>query len=100
MQLIRSPERKHPDWDVPEFVPAAGLAAAARAFAKIIEVRNERPNHPIRKRPRGTLAAAASAAGIKRKRSTEMAAPGTCTVLRRGRLAAVSRPALFEGRSR
>ena len=37
VQLIRSPEHKHTDWDVPELVPAAGLEAAARAFAKIVD---------------------------------------------------------------
>ena len=37
VQLIRSPEHKHTDWDVPEPVPAAGLGAAARAFAKIVD---------------------------------------------------------------
>ncbi len=37
VQLIRSPEHKHTDWDVPELVPAAGLEAVARAFAKIVD---------------------------------------------------------------
>ena len=40
MQLIRSPEHKHTDWDVPELVPAAGMEAVARAFAKIIDGAN------------------------------------------------------------
>ena len=41
VQLIRSPEHKHTDGDVPELVPAAGLEAAARAFAKILDKANE-----------------------------------------------------------
>ena len=41
VQLIRSPEHKHTDGDVPELVPAAGLEAAARAFAKILDQANE-----------------------------------------------------------
>ena len=41
VQLIRSPEHKHTDGDIPELVPAAGLEAVARAFAKIIDEVNE-----------------------------------------------------------
>ena len=37
VQLIRSPEHKHTDGDIPGLVPAAGLEAVARAFAKIID---------------------------------------------------------------
>ena len=37
VQLIRSPEHKHTDGDIPSLVPAAGLEAVARAFAKIID---------------------------------------------------------------
>lgn len=37
VQLIRSPEHKHTDGDVPALVPAAGLEAVARAFAKIVD---------------------------------------------------------------
>ena len=40
VQLIRSPEHKHTDGDVPSLVPAAGLEAVARAFAKIIDQAN------------------------------------------------------------
>ncbi len=40
VQLIRSPEHKHTDWDIPELVPAAGIEAVARAFAKIIDQAN------------------------------------------------------------
>lgn len=40
VQLIRSPEHKHTDWDVPKLVPAAGMEAVARAFAKIIDGAN------------------------------------------------------------
>ena len=41
MQLIRSPEHKHTDQDIPEFVPAVGLEAVGRAFAKIIDEVNK-----------------------------------------------------------
>ena len=41
VQLIRSPEHKHTDGDVPALVPAAGLEAVARAFAKILDGANE-----------------------------------------------------------
>ena len=37
VQLIRSPEHKHTDGDVPALVPAAGIEAVARAFAKIVD---------------------------------------------------------------
>ena len=37
VQLIRSPEHKHTDGDVPALVPAAGVEAVARAFAKIVD---------------------------------------------------------------
>ncbi len=37
IQLIRSPEIKHTDKDIPEWVPEAGLEAVARAYAKIID---------------------------------------------------------------
>jgi hypothetical protein len=40
VQLIRSPEHKHTDGDIPGLVPAAGLEAVARAFAKIIDGAN------------------------------------------------------------
>ncbi len=41
MQLIRSPEHKHTDHDIPEFVPAVGLEAVGRAFAKIVDEVNK-----------------------------------------------------------
>jgi hypothetical protein len=41
VQLIRSPEHKHTDGDIPELVPPAGLEAVARAYAKIIDEANE-----------------------------------------------------------
>ena len=41
IQLIRSPEHKHTDGDVPALVPAAGLEAVGRAFAKIIDEVNK-----------------------------------------------------------
>jgi hypothetical protein len=34
---IRSPENKHTDADIPEYVPAVGLEAVGRAYAKIID---------------------------------------------------------------
>jgi len=37
LQIIRSPEAKHTDADIPEYVPAAGLEAVARAYAKIVD---------------------------------------------------------------
>jgi hypothetical protein len=37
VQLIHSPEIKHTDHDVPAVVPAVGLQAVARAYAKIID---------------------------------------------------------------
>ena len=41
MQLIRSPEHKHTDHDIPEFVPAVGLEAVGRAFAKVVDEVNK-----------------------------------------------------------
>jgi peptidase M28-like protein len=41
IQVIDSPEIKHTDWDIPERVPDAGMAAVARAYAKIIDEVNK-----------------------------------------------------------
>jgi hypothetical protein len=41
LQLIRSPEAKHTDADIPEYVPAVGLEAVGRAYAKIIDEVNK-----------------------------------------------------------
>ena len=41
LQIIRSPENKHTDADVPELVPAVGLEAVGRAFAKIVDEVNK-----------------------------------------------------------
>jgi hypothetical protein len=41
VQLIHSPEIKHTDQDIPEIVPAVGLEAVGRAFAKIIDEANK-----------------------------------------------------------
>lgn len=41
IQIIRSPEIKHTDQDVPEWVPEAGLEAVARAYAKVIDETNK-----------------------------------------------------------
>jgi hypothetical protein len=40
LQIIRSPENKHTDADIPEAVPAVGLEAVGRAFAKIVDGAN------------------------------------------------------------
>ena len=36
VQLIRSPEHKHTDGDIPELVPAVGMEAVARVFEKVV----------------------------------------------------------------
>jgi hypothetical protein len=41
IQLIRSPENKHTDKDIAEFVPAVGLQAVGRAFTKIVDEVNK-----------------------------------------------------------
>ena len=41
IQLIRSPEHKHTDMDIPALVPSVGIEAVARAFAKIVDGVNE-----------------------------------------------------------
>ena len=41
IQIIRSPEIKHTDQDIPAWVPDAGLEAVARAYAKIIDEVNQ-----------------------------------------------------------
>jgi hypothetical protein len=41
LQLIRSPENKHTDADIPEHVPAVGLESVGRAYAKIIDEVNK-----------------------------------------------------------
>ena len=41
IQVIRSPEHKHTDHDIPEFVPAVGLEAVARAFSKVVDEANK-----------------------------------------------------------
>jgi peptidase M28-like protein len=54
LQLIRSPESKHTDADVPEYVPAVGLEAVGRAYAKIIDEANKldlralKPETPVK----------------------------------------------------
>jgi hypothetical protein len=40
IQIIRSPESKHTDADIPEYVPSVGLEAIGRAYAKIIDAVN------------------------------------------------------------
>src|SRR5262249_9824673 len=41
IQLIHSPEIKHTDHDIPEIVPAVGLEAVGRAYAKIVDEANK-----------------------------------------------------------
>ena len=41
IQIIRSPEIKHTDQDVPAWVPEAGLEGVARAYAKVVDEANE-----------------------------------------------------------
>jgi hypothetical protein len=41
LQLIRSPENKHTDADIPEYVPAVGLESVGRAYAKIVDEVNK-----------------------------------------------------------
>jgi hypothetical protein len=41
LEIIRSPEFKHTDVDVPGIVPAVGLTRIARAYAKIIDQANK-----------------------------------------------------------
>jgi hypothetical protein len=41
LQLIRSPESKHTDADMPEYVPAVGLEAVGRAYTKIVDEANK-----------------------------------------------------------
>jgi hypothetical protein len=41
IQLIHSPEAKHTDADIRAYVPAAGLEAVGRAYARIIDGANE-----------------------------------------------------------
>lgn len=41
VQIIRSPEIKHTDQDIPAWVPEAGLEVVARAYARIIDDVNE-----------------------------------------------------------
>jgi len=40
IQIIHSPETKHTDHDIPELVPAVGIEAVARAFARVIDDAN------------------------------------------------------------
>jgi hypothetical protein len=41
LEIIRSPEFKHTDVDIPEIVPSNGLTRIARAYAKIIDQANK-----------------------------------------------------------
>ena len=57
IQVIDSPEIKHTDADKPELVPDAGLAAVARAYAKIVDEVNRFDRRELQ--PRSALSAAA-----------------------------------------
>ena len=59
IQVIRSPVTKHTDDDKPEWVPAAGLEAVARAYARIIDQVNALDRKDLERVPRsGTQAGA------------------------------------------
>lgn len=51
IQIIRSPENKHTDKDIPEFVPAVGLEAVGRAWAKVIDDVNKLDLKDLRATP-------------------------------------------------
>ena len=52
IQIIRSPVTKHTDDDKPEWVPAAGLEAVARAYARIIDDVNKLDRRDLTPAPR------------------------------------------------
>jgi hypothetical protein len=57
IQIIRSPVTKHTDDDKPEWVPAAGLEAVARSYARVIDEVNKLDRKDIAAAPRsGTQA--------------------------------------------
>jgi len=41
VQIIHSPESKHTDVDIPEYVPSSGLESVGRAYAKVIDEVNK-----------------------------------------------------------
>ena len=51
IQIIRSPENKHTDKDIPEFVPAVGLEAVGRAWAKAMDEVNKLELSQLRATP-------------------------------------------------
>ena len=51
LQIIRSPENKHTDRDIPELVPAVGLQAVGRAFSKIVDQVNKLDLRDLRLTP-------------------------------------------------
>ena len=51
LQIIRSPENKHTDKDIPELVPAVGLQAVGRAFSKIVDQVNKLDLRDLRLTP-------------------------------------------------
>jgi hypothetical protein len=70
LQILRSPDDKHSDQDTIDWVPAVGLEAVTRAYAKIIDQvnkvdRRQLPRRPRRPAPvgRGALIAWHTAAG-------------------------------------
>jgi hypothetical protein len=52
IQIIRSPVTKHTDDDKPEWVPAAGLEAVARSYARIIDEVNKLDRGQLTTTPR------------------------------------------------
>jgi len=58
IQIIRSPVTKHTDDDKPEWVPAAGLEAVARAYARIIDDVNKLDRRDLTPAPRTSTQAA------------------------------------------
>jgi hypothetical protein len=57
VQMIESPAFYHTDHDTPAMVPAAGLEAVARAYAKLIDEVNRLDRRDLLGRPTGTAAA-------------------------------------------
>jgi hypothetical protein len=58
IQIIRSPVTKHTDDDKPEWVPAAGLEAVARSYARIIDEVNKLDRKDLKPAARTSTAGA------------------------------------------
>ena len=57
VQMIESPLLYHTDHDTPDVVPAAGLEAVGRAYAKLIDRVNRLDRRDLLPRPAGTPSA-------------------------------------------